>query len=136
MRTSGIAPPSANLRAARIQIAARASIFSMPSVGQYIFVGHSHARYVFEVYPLDVNFKDDFGAIYIFSRQTSVLTQIPIYIGETDQLGVRIRNHEKWPSIKRNDATHICVFADSRKKSRRVKAQDLLVKYDPACNLD
>ncbi len=106
----------------------------MPSVGQYIFIGHSRIRYVFEVYPLNTNFKDDFGAVYIFSRPMNMHTQIPVYIGETDKLGIRIRNHEKWPCVRRNDAARICIHGDSRKRSRKTKAQDLIEHYDPPCN--
>jgi hypothetical protein len=107
---------------------------SMPSLGQYIFVGHSRTRYIFEVYPLDANFKDDFAAVYIFSRPIDTHTQVPICVGETEQLGIHIRNHEKWACIRRNDAACICIHADSSKRSRKAKAQDLITRYDPACN--
>ncbi len=107
----------------------------MPSLGEYTFVGHSHTRYVFQVYPLDTNFKDDFGAVYIFSRPTNIHTQIPVYIGETGHLGIHIRNHEKWPCVRRNDAACICIHGDGWKRSRKKKARDLIEHYDPVCNL-
>lgn len=105
------------------------------SVGQSTFVGDSGARYIFEIYTLDTNFRDDFAAVYIFSRQTAVLSHIPIYIGETDELGTCIRNHEKWPCVRRNGVTHICIFGEHRRRARKKMAQDLIEHYDPTCNL-
>ncbi len=107
----------------------------MPSLGEYTFVGHSRTRYVFEVYPVDTNFKDGFAAVYIFSRGINIHTQIPVYIGETDKLGICIRNHEKWPCVRRNDAAFICIHGDSGRRSRKARAQDLIKHYDPTCNL-
>jgi hypothetical protein len=94
---------------------------AMPSLGQVTFVGASGKKYVFEIYDLNTTFKDDFEAVYIFARRTNVGTYIPVYIGETEQLGIRIRAHDKWPCIRRNSATHICIhgtliwFPDAQK---------------------
>jgi len=88
----------------------------------------------FEVYPLDANFKNDFAAVYVFSRPTDIFTQIPVYVGETGQLGIHIPNHEMWPCVRRNDVTCICIHGDGWKRSRKKKAQDLIKRYDPPCN--
>ncbi|MGD1027542.1 hypothetical protein [Candidatus Binatus soli] len=108
----------------------------MASLGQVTFVGSSGNKYVFEIYALDTKFKDDFGAIYIFSHQTNVGTHTPVYIGETDQLGIRIPKHEKWPCVRRERATHICIHAEANERLRKAKEQDLIAKYDPPCNLE
>lgn len=59
----------------------------------------------------------------------------PCYIGQTENLGDRLENHEKEACAKRNGATHIHVHGNgSGEKARKAEEKDLILKWQPPCN--
>lgn len=99
------------------------------------WTGKSGRTYDFTLYPIGTTFKA-VAAVYIFTKETSNRRWAPIYIGETSDLSQRFDNHHAMPCIKRNGATHICVYTEGMSDLRRRKAveADLLANYDPPCN--
>lgn len=101
------------------------------------FAGKSGAKYTFEVYPLDTEF-NSVGAVYVFSRRTIGSdgrgTHSLLYIGQTESLGERIPNHEKWPCVLGEGANCICVRIDQRETSRLVTETDLRGANWTPCN--
>ena len=108
----------------------------MPKIADATFAGKT-GKYQFEVYPLDTNF-NTVGAVYIFTQRTVDTSgkgsHSFIYIGQTDSLGDRIPNHEKWPCLRRNSANCICVHRDDGEQSRLKKETDLRAANSTSCN--
>ena len=103
----------------------------MAKLGTAPFKG-GKASYTFEVHPAEGTF-GDIGAVYIFSRAEGELHEA-LYIGQTDELGTRIANHEKWPCVQQHDCNRICVLFRASESGRRAVESDLLAGSDPPCN--
>ncbi len=96
------------------------------------FRGVSGEVYAFEVYPDDTEF-DDEGAVYVFTKITP-FKATPLYIGETETLGTRIANHEKWECADKHGCTHICVYWVGSKEEGLEIETDLRHNYNTPCN--
>lgn len=109
----------------------------MPSEGTAFFYGESGNEYQFDIYSSDTNFRN-IGAIYIFCKisvdKDLNLMIVPLYIGETGELGKRIDNHEKWECVIFEGCTHICVKTISGRKARLEMEKDLRHNYSTPCN--
>ena len=91
------------------------------------------APYKFHAYTDDHVF-DDVGAVYIFTKKEEN-TYYRLYIGQTRELGERIRNHEKWSCVRRYNVNSICVLFDESLNSRRKIETNLLGFVEkPPCN--
>ena len=87
----------------------------MSYLGPVDFPASSGDSYRFHAYTDDHVF-DDVGAVYIFTRKEDVYYRL--YIGRTDELGRRIRYHEKWPCVRQHNVNSICVFYEEMKCQR------------------
>ncbi len=108
----------------------------MAKEGTVTFTGASGARYTFNYYKKDVNWKA-VAAVYIFTKRTVSAgkgAQTALYIGETHSLKERIPGHEKWPCVNKHGCTHIAVRTESNQTRRREIESDLMEKQDPLCN--
>lgn len=105
----------------------------MAKVEDVSFLGASRAVYKFRVYTLDRTFRD-IGAVYLFSCTNAKGQHQPLYIGQTDKLGNRIQNHNKWPRLRQNGVECICVRVDDDERSRISTTADLTAYYNPPCN--
>ena len=104
------------------------------------FVGDSGKRYNnFTAYTTNTSF-NDVGAVYIFTRRyldsDGTYKYVFLYVGETEELGTRIRNHEKWPCVNRNNCNSICVYGEEDSSKRLSIEKDLINWGDtpPPCN--
>ena len=104
------------------------------------FVGESGKRYNnFTAYTTNTSF-NDVSAVYIFTRRyldsDGTNKYVSLYVGETRELGERIRNHEKWPCVNRNNCNSICVLRVEDNKSKRLAIQNDLIweNSPPPCN--
>lgn len=108
----------------------------MGKIADVTFTGASGTKYSFIGYTLDTSFSD-VGAVYIFTKRTvsdDNGTHATLYIGETEELGTRISNHEKWSCVNNHGANCICVHRDDNQASRLQKEKDLLGNYHSPCN--
>lgn len=109
----------------------------MSHIATITFTGKSGRKYTFSTYLKDTNFRD-IGAVYIFTRRyqnpSGAYSQTPLYIGESGELGTRIKHHEKWPCVTRQGCTHISVMAVSNDRERLDIETDLIQGYQPVCN--
>ena len=94
----------------------------------------SSASHRFWIYPRGTKFNEPCPGIYIYARETSPHKWIPIYIGQTENVNVRLTNHEQRESVHQNGATHIHVRIITREKTRLAIAKDLIEQWKPVCN--
>jgi len=88
----------------------------------------------YEIFPIGRSFKALPGN-YIFAKETSPGTFVPIYIGQTKNLSERFDDHHKMPCIKRNGATHIHVrINNGGENARLAEERDLIRRWNPRCN--
>jgi hypothetical protein len=93
--------------------------------------GSSHR---FWIYPRGTKFNEPCPGIYIYARKTSPHKWIPLYIGQAQNVNVRLTNHEQRECVDRNGATHIHVSIISGKKSRLTIEKDLIEQWKPIGN--
>ena len=99
-----------------------------------LWTGASGKQYEYWISPMSMPFVDEPGN-YIFVKETSPNSWIPIYIGETDSLKNRLADHEKLLCVRRNGGTHIHAHTTSGSQQvRKEEEADLLAKWDPPCN--
>jgi hypothetical protein len=106
----------------------------MAKVGEASFHGSSRALYLFNVYTMDSDFRDDISAVYVFSATNAKGQHHPVLVGETSQLGNQVRSQKNSSRLKENGAQFICVQVDRNENSRKSTASDLISYYSPACN--
>jgi hypothetical protein len=94
----------------------------------------SGASHRFWIYPRGIKFNEPCPGIYIYARETSPHKWIPIYIGQTENVNVRLANHEQRECVDQNGATHIHVSIITPEKSRLAIEKDLIEQWKPVCN--
>ncbi|MCY4445471.1 MAG: GIY-YIG nuclease family protein [Rhodobacteraceae bacterium] len=93
--------------------------------------GYNHpavGMYEFTEYSIEQTF-NDVSAVYIFTD----IEHNPLYIGETDELGTRIRNHEKLNCVNSLGCAFICIRQEG-KVNRESIEKKLINYYKPHCN--
>ena len=93
-------------------------------------------EYAFNVYSIDTQF-NDISAVYMFTKRTvsnGKGSHFVLYIGETGELGERIKNHEKWPCVIEQGCNCICVHSVNGKESRKAIETAFLDEHETPCN--
>ena len=93
--------------------------------------GTSHR---FWIYPRGTRFNEPCPGIYIYAREASPHKWMPIYIGQTENVNVRLSSHEQQECVDQNGATHIHVSIITDDKSRLAIEKDLIQQWKPVCN--
>ena len=97
------------------------------------WVGASGKNYKYFIYSIPPDFNNGQPGNYIFVKLSNDQKWIPIYIGETKDLGERFDGHHKMSCIKRKGATHIHVHLNfGGEDVRKKEEQDLLDHYTNA----
>ena len=102
--------------------------------------GRGGKLYEFTICPINVQFNDGYGGIYIFARFVSNLNRWEaVYIGEGD-LKKRTTEHIKIGCVTRKGATHIHYRVNNDERGRFDDETDLLSAhieaYEPkGCNI-
>ena len=94
----------------------------------------SGIRHRFWIHRRGTKFNEPCPGIYIYARETSPHKWIPIYIEQTENLNVRLTNHEQQERVDQNGATHIHVSTVTNEKSRLTIEKDLIEQWKPVCN--
>lgn len=94
--------------------------------------GKSGRTYTHWIYPIGASFKAEAGN-YVYAKSTPQ-GWVPCYIGQTNNLQERLGNHEKEPCAKRNGATHVHVHLTATEAARLAEEQDMIARWQPACN--
>ena len=109
----------------------------MRKVKGVLFTGESGEDYFFEIYPKGTTFPN-VSAVYIFVKQISnssgKYSYKLLYIGESSELGERIKKHNKENCVEKNGYTHICILPIEEEKHRLEIESDLIHKCNTPCN--
>ena len=99
-----------------------------------MWMGESGTQYKYLITAIGACFKKE-AANYIFAREVPPDKWIPIYIGETANLGERIPNHEKLSCALQNGATHLHAHMNPEgDEARKSEEMDLIQRWAPVCN--
>jgi len=100
------------------------------------WTGFSGVNYGYWIHRIGTEFKAEAGN-YLYAKQTSPGYWVPIYIGETDDLGRRLSSHEKEAAAKLRGATHVHGHTTPRGvKARQAEEEDLIKNYNPPLNTE
>lgn len=98
------------------------------------WAGQSGTEYNYWIHPIGTSFANKPGN-YIWAKPAKPNYWTPVYIGQTDDLGQRLSNHEKEASAKRQGATHIHAHINNGgEKARLAEERDLILRWKPVCN--
>lgn len=103
---------------------------------KYSLVGKSGKKYTFGIYSLDTNFRS-IGGIYVFTRReksSNTYSHSNKYIGKTNDLSKRFKNHHKEKCIMANHANCLCVMSVNLEEDREAIETDLLLGNTTSCN--
>ncbi|MCY4555137.1 MAG: GIY-YIG nuclease family protein [Chloroflexi bacterium] len=97
--------------------------------------GKGSRKHKFTLYDIGTDFRA-IGACYIFTKESTSGKWTAIYVGQTSDLSERFDNHHAMPCIKKNGATHICVYTEGMRDAveRRKLERELIDRLDPPCN--
>jgi len=111
---------------------------SSSKLGTITFTGKSGTEYEFGIYPLDTDFRKDYGAVYFITRRYSKndggYSHTQIYVGQTSDLSERFNAHHKWDCFTKNSANCACIHGEERESVRLRIEGDLVDNYHPCCN--
>jgi hypothetical protein len=88
----------------------------------------------FWIYRRGTRFNEPCPGIYIYARETSPHKWVPIYIGQTQNVNVRLTKREQRECVDKHGATNIHVSIVTSEKSRVAIAKDLIEQWKPLCN--
>ena len=108
----------------------------MARIADTTFFGVSRTVYKFGVFNPNNSFKDRIAAVYVLSVTNDKGQHQPLYVGETDKLGIDIPRQKALPIIRGRGAVHVCVHLDDDEMARRSKTSDLIAYYKPPGNLE
>lgn len=105
-----------------------------PATPRVNWIGESGMVYLYEVFPLDTEFRPLPGN-YIYAGRAETGEWVPLYIGQTRDMHQRLEGHEKLQPAIANGATHIHMHFDQKGQATRCSEErDLIVRWQPVCN--
>src|SRR6266446_3096410 len=96
--------------------------------------GQSGQKYEFWIYKRGTTFTQPCPGIYIHAKETTPNKWTPVYIGQAENINVRLTNHEQESCVNRNGATHVHVRIVNDETVRLREEEDLIHCWKPACN--
>lgn len=104
------------------------------AIGTISWTGNTGRSYKYWIYPLGAALQAKPGN-YAFAKRLANGNWIPLYFGETQDLGCRFDNHHKIDLAKKNGATHLHAhLTDGTLQTRLDEETDLVRKWNPTCN--
>ena len=103
----------------------------MSKIPTYDWKGYSGKIYTYFTYILPADFDPNQPGNYIFSRQNTQGTWLPIYIGQWD-LNDRVNFHHQIECIRQKGATHFHCHKNSIENDRLEEESDLLANHSQA----
>jgi hypothetical protein len=106
----------------------------MSNPQEVYWAGRSGQRYNFWTYVRGTTFSEPCPGIYIHAKVTPSNTWAPVYIGQTEDINVRLTNHEQENCVNQNGATHIHIRIVKDEDERLAAEKDLIQQWEPPCN--
>lgn len=102
-----------------------------------VLYGASGNSYTYWIYSMYGTYFQHAAGNYVFARLLANGKYYLIYIGESEDLGARLRDesHHARSCIRSNRATHILAHLNDRGLTSRLEEErDLVRLYNPVCN--
>lgn len=115
-------------------ITGKLSANSMAKLGTTTLTGKSGKQYKLNVYPGNMQFNDFIPGVYLISRNDGGETDAAIFLGETDNVDVTLRKHDKQACFDEHGYNRIAFYRNASKPVRDNVMADLLPVLNPACN--
>ncbi len=106
----------------------------MPKLGVTTLTGKSGEQYTFNVYAGNMRFNDFIPGVYYISRETNNEKELPIYLGESDNVDVTLQNHEKQACFDDHQYNRVAFYKNASREVRQAIVNDLLPGLETACN--
>ena len=110
----------------------------MAKLGSITYDGISGKEYSFDIYALPGEWNSVTGFYLITKRVRDNIngghTHTLLYVGETDDLKVRMSNHHKQNCFGKNNANCLCWLDESNENRRLSIESDICEKWNPKCN--
>ena len=106
----------------------------MPKLGVTTLTGKSGEQYAFNVYAGDMRFNDFIPGVYYISRVTSNEEELPIYLGESDNVDGTLQNHEKQTCFDEHQYNRVAFYKNASREVRQAIVSDLLPGLETTCN--
>lgn len=95
--------------------------------------GISKKQYTFEVYQKHLSWNSVAG-VYLILRKNQNGNYLPIYVGETENLGERFQDHHKMACFEKNGWTNLGFLHEKNEHNRLAIEQDILKNFNWICN--
>jgi len=105
----------------------------MPKLGVTTLIGKSGEEYAFNVYAGSMRFNDFIPGVYYISRDTDE-EELPIYLGESDNVDVTLQNHEKQACFDEHQYNRVAFYKNASREVRQAIVSDLLPGLETTCN--
>jgi len=96
--------------------------------GTIDWTGKTGKMYRYWFGDIDSSFKAD-GGNYMFVREVSSGKWLPVYIGQADDLGNRLANHERWAEAIKAGATRVMTHTTPAGEQARLDEERDLIEY-------
>jgi hypothetical protein len=106
----------------------------MPKLGITTLTGKSGKNYTMNVYPGNMQFNDFIPGVYLIARNDGGEANAAIYLGESDNVDVTLRKHDKQACFDQHSYNRIAFFRNASKEVRDAVIADLLPALKPPCN--
>jgi bifunctional DNase/RNase len=104
----------------------------MPKLGVKTLTGKSGRQYEFNVYPASMRFNDFIPGVYYISRQAPDQEELPIYIGESDNVDIALQNHEQQTCFDEHEYNRVAFHKNASRDVRKAIITDL--QFETSCN--
>jgi len=105
----------------------------MPKLGTTTLTGKSGKTYTLNVYPGKMQFNDFIPGVYLISHREDD-SDTAIYLGESDNVDIALRKHEKQSCFDEHDYNRIAFYRNASKEVRDSVVADLMPALKPVCN--
>ena len=105
----------------------------MQKLGTTTLTGRSGTSYTLNLYPGKVQFNDFIPGVYLIAREDAQ-TSAAIFLGETENVDVTLKNHEKRACFDEHDYNRVAFYRNASQEVRDAVLADLLPVLNPACN--
>lgn len=105
----------------------------MPKLGTDTLAGKSGNTYSFNVYDGRMQFNDFIPGVYLIGHTNNAEPTL-IYLAQTDNIDVALRDHEKQDCFDKHEYNRIYFLRNASLETRERIVADLLPVLKPACN--
>lgn len=104
----------------------------MPKLAIRTLTGKSGKSYLFNVYKGNMRFNDFIPGVYYISTDSDG-DEKAIYLGESDNVDVKLQNHELQSNFDEHQYNRISFHKNASREVREAMVADLMPVLEPVC---